>query len=85
MGDHRNVYREEVLKGTAYPPNLAKGLRGSLQVLHAKAVNGTSLTADLHTDKVTTAAGGHHPNHPGGMGGPLEVCCQRGDGRGTTE
>ena len=46
-------YREEVLEGAADPSSLPKDLRGSLQALRTKTVDGVLLTPSLYTGIVT--------------------------------
>ena len=55
--DEGKTYREEVLNETADPTELPKNLRESLATLKTKKVDGITVTPDLYTGVVTTAAG----------------------------
>ena len=57
-------YRQKVRKGTADPSQLPRGLRGSLQALQTKKIDGAALTTNLYTGIVTTAVGGIIPITP---------------------
>ena len=57
MDDHGKSIPRGGATGHGRPVTTAKKLRGSLQVLQTKKINGAALTADLYTGVVTTAAG----------------------------
>ena len=50
-------YREEVIEGATDPTSLPKDLRGSLQALRAKTVDGVLLTPSIYTGIVTNEGG----------------------------
>ena len=50
-------YREKVLEGAADPTSLPKDLRGSLQALQTKTVDGVPLTLSIYTGILTGEEG----------------------------